>query len=136
MFPRTKQEMIEELKLWVEGLNEKGHGAIIVVEGKKDVSSLRKLVIYGRICHMNKCLSVLTYLESLERGDKPFEELGGFETIIILTDWDRTGGRLARKLKEACQNLGIQFDIETRRDISRITGKWVRDVESLDSLIS
>jgi len=55
---------------------------------------------------------------------------------VILTDWDRTGGRIASKLKEGCKNLGLQYDIDKRRELARLTGKWIRDVESVDALIS
>jgi 5S rRNA maturation endonuclease (ribonuclease M5) len=135
MFPRSKQEMIEELDQWVLELNDRDEDVIIIVEGKKDIGSLEMIGVQCRMIHMNKGLSVLTYLESIKDGVRPFEELGHFDTIIILTDWDRTGGRLAHKLKDACQNLGIAYDTYPRKQLARLTGKWVRDVESLDSLM-
>ena len=135
MFPRSKEEMIEELQKWVQDLNDRDEDIIIVVEGKKDIESLKNIGVECRMVHMNKGLSVLTYLESIKSNARPFEDLGDFDTMIILTDWDRTGGRLAHKLKDACQNLAVTFDMNPRMQLAKLTGKWVRDVESLDALM-
>lgn len=136
MFLRSREEMMEELKGWVEDLNEQSDDVIIIVEGKKDVVAMRNIGITARLVNMNKGMSVLTFLENLSTNSRPFENIGSFETLVILTDWDRTGGRIASKLKEGCKNLGLQCDLEKRRELARLTGKWIRDVESVDSLIS
>ena len=136
MFPRSKEEMIEELSIWIEKLNEKREEVVIVVEGKKDLASLRNIGVNCRIIHLNKGLSVLTFLETLKEGTRPFDDIGSYQTVVILTDWDRTGGQLAHKLEDACKNLAMECDMEIRRELARLTGKWIGDVESLDSLIS
>jgi 5S rRNA maturation endonuclease (ribonuclease M5) len=136
MFPRSREEMLEELKAWVDDLNERSENGVIVVEGKKDIASLEKIGVTGRIVHLNKGMSILTFLENLSSNSRPFEDVGQFETLIILTDWDRTGGRLASKLKEACRNLDIDCDLEKRRELAGLTGKWIKFVESVDSFFS
>jgi 5S rRNA maturation endonuclease (ribonuclease M5) len=55
--------------------------------------------------------------------------------VIILTDWDKRGGRLARSLKDACANSGLRYDLDFRRRIALIAGRWVKDVESLPALL-
>ena len=135
MFPRSREEMMEEMTVWVEKLNELEDQIVIVVEGKKDKTALENIGIRARIVHLNKGMSILTFLENLSSNSRPFEDIGQFETLVIMTYWDRTGGRLASKLKEACKNLGIACDLEKRRELARLTGKWIRDVESVDSLI-
>ena len=136
MFPRSKEEMIEELNTWVGDLNERVDDVVLIVEGKKDLTSLKNIGVECRIVHLNKGLSVLTFLETLKERGRPFEEIGTFQEVIILTDWDRTGGQLAHKLEDACKNLGMDHDMEARRELAKLTGKWIRDVESLDSLAS
>ncbi|MGA1792839.1 MAG: toprim domain-containing protein [Thermoplasmatota archaeon] len=134
MLPRTKEEVLEEIIGWVDLLNEENGRAVIIVEGIKDKKALEAIGVDLRIVHLNKGMSIITFLEQLKRGERPFEELGPFNRVVVLTDWDRTGGRLASKLKEACRNLEMDCDLDRRRDLARITSKWVRDVESLDSL--
>jgi 5S rRNA maturation endonuclease (ribonuclease M5) len=136
MFPRSREEMMEELASWVDELNEHIEDILIIVEGKKDIAALANIGVTSRMVHLNKGMSILTFLEKLSSNSRPFEDIGHFGTLVIMTDWDRTGGRLASKLKEGCKNLGLNCDLERRRELARLTGKWIRDVESVDSLIS
>jgi 5S rRNA maturation endonuclease (ribonuclease M5) len=136
MFPRSREEMMEELIGWVDELNEHVDDILIVVEGKKDIAALTNIGVTANMVHMNKGMSILTFLEKLSSNARPFEDIGHFKILVIMTDWDRTGGRLASKLKEGCKNLGIHCDLDRRRELAQLTGKWIRDVESVDSLIS
>ncbi len=43
MFPRTKGELSEEIRAWVEELNTLGNSSLIVVEGKKDEQALSNI---------------------------------------------------------------------------------------------
>jgi len=134
MLPRTKEEVLDGVIEWVDDLNEEGSGAVIVVEGIKDKDALIAIGVEVRIVHLNKGMSMITFLEQLKNGNRPFEGIGPLDRVIILTDWDRTGGHLASILKEACRNLELACDLERRRDLARLTRKWIRDVESIDSL--
>lgn len=134
MLPRSFEEVLEGISEWVERLNEDCRDDVIVVEGEMDIQALVNVGVKLRIVHLNKGLSVLSFLENLKRGRRPFENTGPFNRIVIMTDWDRTGGRLASRLEESCRDLDITCDMGHRREISRLTRKWIRDVESLDSL--
>lgn len=134
MLPRSIEEVLESISEWVERLNEEYNDDVIVVEGVRDRQALVNIGVKLRIVHLNKGMSVLSFLENLKRGRRPFEETGPFNRILIMTDWDRTGGRLASRLEESCRDLDMPCDIGQRRELSRLTRKWIRDVESLDSL--
>ncbi|MBN1391134.1 MAG: toprim domain-containing protein [Candidatus Thermoplasmatota archaeon] len=134
MLPRSKEEILEGISDWVERLNEDCGDSIIIVEGVKDKEALMKIGVTLRIVHLNTGMSLLSLLEALKMFKRPFQNIGPFDRVIILTDWDRTGGRLAFKLKGSCRSLDLDCDLDRRQELSRLTRKWVSDVESLDSL--
>ncbi|MGA1872265.1 MAG: toprim domain-containing protein [Thermoplasmatota archaeon] len=134
MLPRTREEVLSAISDWVEKLNGERGKTVVIVEGTKDEVSLINIGVELPVVHLNKGMSILDLMETLKRRDRPFEDLEPFEKVVVLTDWDRTGGRLAYRIKETCRGLGIQCDLEWRKELSRITRKWIRDVESLDSL--
>lgn len=51
--------------------------------------------------------------------------------FILLTDWDRKGGQLARRLREAGKACGLKADSEFRRRLAFYTGSQIRCVEDL-----
>lgn len=55
--------------------------------------------------------------------------------FILLTDWDRTGGQLARRLREAGKACGLKADSEYRRRLVFYTGSQIRCVEDLPGFL-
>ncbi|MGP8337134.1 MAG: toprim domain-containing protein [Methanosarcinaceae archaeon] len=96
-------------------------GAIIIVEGKRDVIALEKLGISGRI-EIATHQSLLVFAESFANDTVP---------IIILTDWDRRGNILADKITTYLKNIGIMPDLLIRKRINTLVKKEIKDVESL-----
>lgn len=135
MFPSTPQELRDEIEEWVERLGAEMAGWLIIVEGPKDEKALSNLGVKNRMIHLNKGVPIMDLVDSVWKGTGRFEHEMTPKGIIILTDWDRTGGRLARRLKESCLHLGIPFDLQARKDLAKLTSKWIRDVESLDTLL-
>src|SRR5574341_285773 len=91
-------ERLEKLEEIILELKERAEaGAIIVVEGRKDVDSLVSLGIKGEI----KLASQQPLLEFTEQLSKRRKE------IILLTDWDRKGGIMARKIIQYLLSYGI-----------------------------
>ena len=56
-----------------------------------------------------------------------------YEEVMILTDLDETGERLAKKLYELLEGL-TKVDIETRRELKFIAMKDIKGIEDLYSL--
>ena len=52
-------------------------------------------------------------------------------SVILLMDWDRTGGRLQRKLSERLSAFGMRIDNETRMELVRAMKPEGRTVEGL-----
>ena len=119
---RTSAERLEQLTETLKDLREKNRQIPIVVEGIKDVASLERLGIVGKVLSLNAGLSILQFAEL---------RLSEFHEVIILTDWDRTGGRLARLLSQALEANDRKFDLEFRKKLSRLCKKDIKDVEGL-----
>ncbi|MDF1534415.1 MAG: toprim domain-containing protein [Methanosarcinaceae archaeon] len=96
-------------------------GAVIIVEGKRDIIALKKLGITGRI-ETSTHQPLLVFAENLAKDTTQ---------IIILTDWDRRGDILADRITTYLQNVGITPDLDIRRRISLLVKKEIKDVESL-----
>ncbi|NOR46741.1 MAG: toprim domain-containing protein [Methanosarcinaceae archaeon] len=96
-------------------------GAVIVVEGKRDIIALKKLGILGRI-ETSTHQPLLVFAENLAKDTTQ---------IIILTDWDRRGDILADRITTYLVNIGITPDLDIRKRISSLVRREVKDVESL-----
>jgi len=123
---KPEDELKQILKLLSE-LREESVTSPIIVEGKKDERALRTLGFGGTILQLNRGLSVVNFCDELKAR---------YEKVIILCDWDRTGGKLASKLSSCLANLGMEYDIELRREIIFLAKKRIKDVEGILSYVS
>jgi len=121
---RTLEDMerLEKMEVLILELQDMSDmGAIIVVEGRKDVESLRSLGINGEI-KLSSQQPLIDITEQLSRCRK---------NIVILTDWDRKGGMIARKMIDYFQAYGIIPNTDIRRRIGFLVKKRIKDIESL-----
>ena len=93
-----------------------------MVEGADDEGALRKLNVNGRIFRASS--SSKTLLNFLEN-------LAGFKQIIILTDFDRAGDKLAKFCTKHLKRLGVRPVIEFREKLKALLRKDVKDIEGL-----
>lgn len=109
--------IIEELKICAE------QGIPILIEGKKDEKALKELGISGNFIKVSG--SGLKQFEIAELAIK------SSSSVVILTDFDKKGIELAKRLAEDIQTLGCYPNLEIRRRIMGITRKFIKDIESL-----
>ena len=121
---RKRLERVEELLSELSDYS--GRGAIIIVEGKRDILSLKRLGIEGDF--------ELATRDSLFNFSERIAELG--RDVIILTDWDRRGDLLAVKLSEYFQNFGLRPELQIRNKLKLISQKEIKDIESLYKYVS
>lgn len=112
-------EKLEELILELKNLSDAG--VIIVVEGRKDVESLRSLGVNGEI-KLSSQQPLLDFTEKLSRSGKD---------IVLLTDWDRKGGMVARKIIDYLHAYSIIPNMDLRARIGFLVKKRIKDIESL-----
>lgn len=121
---RKRLERVEELLSELSDYS--GRGAIIIVEGKRDILSLKRLGIEGDF--------ELATRDSLFNFSERIAELG--REVIILTDWDRRGDMLAVKLSEYFGNFGLKPELQIRNKLKLISQKEIKDIESLYNYVS
>ena len=122
----SAEERLELLEKTLEELEELSDQIPVIVEGVRDVAALRKLGITKNVTQFNKGKSVFRFCEDLSKRS---------ESAIILTDWDRRGGQLARMLKEGLAANGVKVNDKIRIQIVILSKKEVKDIESLPTFI-
>jgi 5S rRNA maturation endonuclease (ribonuclease M5) len=101
---------------------ESANGGLVVVEGPKDRTSLRKLGVTGRIlCLQNSGRNTVGFVE----------ELTDEKEVIVLTDFDRQGVYLAKRLARLLNAEKVRVNLILWRDLRRLTRTDVRSVEEL-----
>ncbi len=104
----------------IEIIREYSERAPIVVEGKKDVEALNALGIFEVVSVNAKGGPV---------GTVEFLEEGGVREIVILTDYDRRGEQLHRRIRELANSAGIAVNDTLRKKLREETHvKYVEDL--------
>jgi dTMP kinase len=120
------EERLEEIKKVLEDLEELSRDRIILVEGLKDKRSLRSIGITGEVFMTQSEGGPMKAAEYVaEHGKK----------AVILADWDRRGGTIARELVLQLTSLGIEYDSEIRARLSFLCKKYIKDLESLGTML-
>ncbi len=117
-----ERERLEDLEQILEELIRDNMTTPIIVEGIKDKTALRKLGCEGVILLINTGKSIVNLATEIATQHKK---------VIILTDWDREGGHLARLLTSAFDNNAISYDMDYRKRLALVAKKDVKDVEAL-----
>ena len=82
------------------GSSQEGGGIPILVEGKRDEKTLRVLGFTGPIEKVNRGWDrsrLIAYLHT-EYCSRPAPDI--FPQVILLMDWDRTGGRIQSSIRD------------------------------------
>ena len=114
----TEQE-IHEIRNFVFQLNLM-KGSIVVVEGKRDASALKKLGFSGQIIEFHKFGGIVNFADYVAR----------YEKLIILFDRDRKGRYLTGKTIQLLQRR-TKIDLSFKRKLAVITKGKVKFVEQL-----
>ena len=120
------EERLEEIKKVLEELKELSKDHIILVEGIKDKKALRMIGITGEVFQIQSEGGPMKASEYVaEHGKK----------AVILTDWDRRGGTIARELERQLTSLGLEYDRDIRAKLSFLCKKYIKDMESLGTML-
>ncbi len=101
---------LEALEDALDRLRRQAMGNVVVVEGRKDVVALESLGVGGEHVLLNQGLPLLQVLDQLA------EHARGRQ-VVVLTDWDRTGGRLCLRVQEALR-ARVPLDVDLRRRLA------------------
>ena len=114
----TEQE-IHEIRKFVFQLNLM-KDSVVVVEGKRDASALKKLGFSGQVIEFHKFGGIINFADYVAR----------YEKLIILFDRDRKGRYLTGKTIQLLQRR-TKIDLSFKRKLAVITKGKVRFVEQL-----
>ncbi|MEM0344173.1 MAG: toprim domain-containing protein [Thermoplasmata archaeon] len=122
----SHEERLERLEKVLEELELLSERLPIVVEGTRDVAALRRLGISRNVMPLNKGISMFAFCEMLSRTATE---------AVIMTDWDRRGGQLARMLREGLAANGVRANDRIRTEVVILSKKEVKDIESLPTFL-
>jgi 5S rRNA maturation endonuclease (ribonuclease M5) len=122
----SPEERLDLLEKVLDELKELSESVPVIVEGRRDVQALRRLGITTNVKTLHEGSSIMTFCESIAREHA---------RAVILTDWDKRGGRLARNLKDGLEANGVSTVGKIRKQIVILSKKEVKDVEGLPTFI-
>jgi len=117
------EESLEMIEKAIGDLREINRDVPVVVEGEKDETALRKLGLEGTIIVIQRGKRISALCDFIAEN---------YKEIIILTDWDRKGWQLYRKIEK-----NLKGRTRCINDYRLILAKYstVKDVESIPSFI-
>ncbi|MEM2508518.1 MAG: toprim domain-containing protein, partial [Candidatus Hadarchaeales archaeon] len=119
------EEILQEIEDTLQELSRlASDGAVIVVEGKKDVFSLSKLGINGRFFTVMNGSSMVNNMDELMKERE----------VIVLMDFDRRGREMVSFCKRHLSGVkNLHLNTEIWEKLKSLVGKYVKDVEGLAS---
>ena len=105
----------------------------IIVEGRKDRITLESIGFTGKIEQVNRGWNQSRFIAYIFEKYGIINKVDQGPSVILLMDWDRTGGRMQRKLGERLEAFGMKVDHETRMELVRAMKPEGRTVEGLKS---
>lgn len=121
------EERFELLLETLEELREANEETPIVVEGARDVASLRLLGLTGHVIPLHSGEPLFQVAEAIaSQADE----------VILLTDWDRKGELLFDQLSANLAANGVRIDGSYRDRIRRAIRPTLGDVESLAGYVA
>ena len=110
-----------------------GCGCPVIVEGRKDRLALESIGFTGKIEQINRGWDQSRFVAFIFEKYGIFNKVDQGPSVILLMDWDRTGGRLQRKIGERLEAFGMKVDHETRMELVRSMKPEGKTVEGLKS---
>ena len=101
-------------------------GIPIIVEGRRDKEALRRLKIPG----------IVICLKSSGNGFYDFTaNFADKREVIVLTDFDKEGTRLAAKLIDELTHMKVKVDVAIWKKLKALCRSEIRAIEELDGLV-
>lgn len=110
---------VEGIQNFIALLNSK-KDSVVVVEGKRDSTALKKLGFSGKICEFHSFKGLVKFADSMD----------SYRRIILLLDLDRKGRYLTSRIISQLEHR-IRIDLSFKRKLSMITKGKIRHIEDL-----
>lgn len=119
-------ERLEAISELIEELSSMSGTHIILVEGLKDVAALRSVGVEGEFYCVQSGGGPVKAAEHVWHSGRQ---------AVIMTDWDRRGGSLARMLRDNLSALDVRYDDRIRGELAVLCRPYIKDVESVDAVV-
>ncbi len=97
-------DMIDELKILSGDMP-------IIVEGKRDESSLRDIGIRGEIFKAQTSVSLIEFCDSISER---------YLEVVLFTDMDKAGEKIEKTVKKYLTDKGVKVNVKIGKKIMRI----------------
>ena len=128
MSTRLKDKKEKLLKILESLAEESKNGIPILVEGKKDVNTLRNLGIKGIIITIKtkgkSFLNLISEIKQLEASK-----------VILLLDFDKRGKEGTKCFQQNLEHNKIKYNLTYWRELIALTSKKIQYIESLDAYL-
>jgi len=123
------ERKLEKIHCLLDNLvTESSRGIPVVVEGEKDVETLRKLEV--------TCDVILAKASGKAFQDVLSEvEKRGKNEVILLVDFDKRGREWTKRLAQDLERMKIKPNLTFWRELSSLVGRDVKDIEGLSTYI-
>ncbi|MFA5942934.1 MAG: hypothetical protein WC876_00535 [Candidatus Thermoplasmatota archaeon] len=102
------EERLQKLEDAIDRLRETAESGTVVVEGARDIAALDWLGIGGTHLTLHRGKPLADLIEDLVQCSTP---------VVLLLDWDRTGGHLLDRLEDELKHR-VQVDVQSRRRLA------------------
>jgi len=119
---KKKEERI--LQILERLAQESAKGTPILVEGRRDTQTLRKLTITGKI--LTTKTSGKSFLDVVSEVKNQ-----AAKEVILLMDFDRRGKEWTKKLKQHLEKMRIKPNTSFWKNLLSLIGHEVKDIEGL-----
>ena len=110
---------IKDIQNFIALLNSK-KDSIVVVEGKRDSTALKKLGFSGNLCEFHSFKGLGKFADSMD----------SYKRLILLLDLDRKGKYLTSRIISQLEHR-IRIDLSFKRKLTMITKGKIRHIEDL-----
>ena len=116
----VSEKEILGLKDFIFQLNSIEDSSVIVVEGKRDSTALKKLGYHGKVLEFHKFEGMIDFTDTVAK----------YERLIVLFDRDKKGRTLTEKTVQLLQRR-TKVDLSFKRRLQEITCGKIMFVEQL-----
>ncbi|MEM1581749.1 MAG: toprim domain-containing protein [Candidatus Bathyarchaeia archaeon] len=123
------ERKLERINCLIQKLkDEVSMGALLVVEGEKDIESLKALGVESDMLAIKSCGKNLQDMvdKITSMGDKE---------VILLMDFDRHGKELTERLSKVLEELKVKLNLNFWRQLSQLLNSDIKDIEGLAAYV-
>ena len=113
-----------------------GSGCPVIVEGRRDMETLRSLGFEGPIELVNRGWGQSRLIAHLHDSYGRKNPVDGGPALMLMMDWDRTGGRLQRELCRRLESMDMQIDSNLRKQLGRFLNQETSTVEGMKGSVN